>query len=190
MRQIKRDQSCLGGQCSVGENGLRGFRVTLGRRIRDDPRLVAIIEAVTIVLHTYILNSAHLVQFPILSPSPCTWPMGASEKPPPMAPPIMLKPLRCPTRSGNTANSRATFVNAPVATSQAVFAGCASNAAHMASMAGTSLMGEEAASGSSSVPSKPVVPNTSCDAQSSKPRLEKISSFQAVLSSGKHKHLP
>lgn len=70
----------------------------------------------------------------------------------------MLKPLMWEATSGNEAKSSATLVRAPVATSHAVFFGCARRVVCIAKTALTSVMGGEVGEGSRSVPSRPDVP--------------------------------
>src|SRR5436305_7080244 len=70
---------------------------------------------------TYILNSAHFVQFPNLgSSSPAILPSAAFPAAQysfsPTAPPIMLTPATHSATSGNALNMTATFVSPPVAT--------------------------------------------------------------------------
>lgn len=96
--------------------------------------------------------------FPILSPSPLTQLIGASENPPPIAPPIILNPLICFTTSGKVAKSNATFVNAPVATSQGVPSAWAKRAYRIAIKALPLFIREAFGSGRRSVPSIPVIP--------------------------------
>lgn len=105
-----------------------------------------------------MLNSAHLVILPNLTPSPFTWPIGAAEKPSPIAPPIILKPLIRLASSGYVVKRRATLVNAPVATSHALPSSCAKRAVCIASVLLKSRIGSEAGFGRRSVPSMPLSP--------------------------------
>ena len=105
-----------------------------------------------------MLNSAHGVMFPNLSPSPLTYPSGALVKPPPIAPPMMLKPLMWEASSGNVAKSSATLVRAPVTTSHAVFLDCEMRAVRIATIALMLVIGGDVGEGSRSVPSRPEVP--------------------------------
>jgi hypothetical protein len=110
-----------------------------------------------------MLNSAHGVQFPILSshvPCPLTMPIGACVKPSPTAPPITLNPAICSTSSGNDAKSSATFVNAPVATTQAVPGSVPRSASRAAIVEGILRIGAIEGVGSRGVPSRPVVPGS------------------------------
>lgn len=103
-----------------------------------------------------ILNSAHGLQFPILSVS-VTVPSTARVKEEPTAPPMMLRPLIWPASEGYLANTCAILVTAPVATNQAVPGGVLKSADAIASIAGSDL-GGTVGTGKSEVPSSPDSP--------------------------------
>lgn len=88
-----------------------------------------------------MLNSAHGVVFPTRVFSPGSLLIGASVKPPPIAPPMMLRPWICSATSGKVANSRATLVRVPVATTHGVPFGCARSAFRMAKIGFWSVLG-------------------------------------------------
>ena len=78
-------------------------------------------------------------------------------KPLPMAPPIMLKPLICVATFGYVANSKATFVSAPVATSH-VSPGYRMSASYIARMTFGSVTALAEGKGRHVVPSRPLEP--------------------------------
>lgn len=102
-------------------------------------------------------NSAQGVQFPTLA-FPSTTPYTAFVCPLPIAPPIRLRPLTCPTKSGCVWNSLAAFVKLPVATTHAVPGAHERSAAAAASTAETSVRAATRGSGSNDVPSRPDSP--------------------------------
>ena len=108
--------------------------------------------------HTYMLNSAQGVTFPIRDFSPGSLLIGAVVKPSPIAPPIMLKPWICSTTSGKVANRRAILVIVPVAITQGVPLGWARRASRMARIGFLSVTGGRVAFGKRSVPSRPDSP--------------------------------
>lgn len=79
-------------------------------------------------------------------------------KPPPTAPPMMLRPLMWPARSGYFWNSRAMLVNVPVETSQAVSCGVAMSARYAASRWSTSVAAGSTGCGNKVTPSRPDSP--------------------------------
>ena len=106
-----------------------------------------------------MLNSASGVTFPILLSSPTSRQIGASVKPSPTPPPMMLRPWMCSATSGNVAKRRATLVRAPVAMTHGVPFGCASRASRMARIGFLSVMGARDGLGRRSVPSMPESPS-------------------------------
>jgi hypothetical protein len=84
--------------------------------------------------------------------------MGASVKLSPIAPPIMLNPWMWSTTSGNVANSKATFVNVPVATTHGVPFGWDISAFRIAKMGFSFVIGGTDGLGRRSVPSRPDSP--------------------------------
>lgn len=105
-----------------------------------------------------MLNSAQGVTFPIRDSSPGSLLIGASVKPCPMAPPMMLNPWMCSTTSGNVANRRAALVNVPVAITHGVPFGCARSAFRISKIGFLPMIGGREAFGRRSVPSRPDSP--------------------------------
>lgn len=97
-----------------------------------------------------------------------TFPIGAAVNPPPIAPPMMERPLMCPTTAVYFMTSAAIFVNVPVATSQQEFGGVASTALAIASTASTDRSAGRAGVGSRSVPASPDSPRNSVSGYPSK----------------------
>lgn len=84
--------------------------------------------------------------------------MGASVNPSPIAPPMMLSPWMCSETSGNVANSKATLVNVPVATTHGVPLGWANSASRIAKIVFWFVSGGWEGFGRRSVPSRPDSP--------------------------------
>ena len=105
-----------------------------------------------------MLNSAQGVSLPKPSLWPRVFPLSICVKPPPTAPPITLSPAIWLATSGHVAKSRAALVRGPVATSHAVFAGCARRASRATTIALESLMIGADEDGKYFVPSRPVGP--------------------------------
>jgi len=128
------------------EDDARRFRITLAASIlmRTSPEAVLLHRSALLSAHSsthhrhtacpsLTLNSAYGVQLPKRSPSPLTFPIGASVKLPPTAPPMILSPLKWPARSVYFWNNNPIFVKAPVETSHAVLGGVVMRAWYMAS---------------------------------------------------------
>ena len=105
-----------------------------------------------------MLNSAQGVSLPKPSLWPRVFPLSICVKPSPTAPPITLNPAMWLATSGNVAKSRAALVRGPVATSHAVFDGCAKRASRAATIALKSLIIGADGGGKYFVPSRPVGP--------------------------------